>query len=196
MRPGVGGSVLTDDFSRESLWDTATSDQASAEIMDNQLNIAVQSGVFMLSLRRELTLNDFYAEVTARPNLCRGDDTYGMLVRASAVAYYRFSLSCNGTASAERDSLRTRSPLQKPLPSGDVPPGAPGEVRIGVWVVGKEMRLFLNGRYQFTVSDGNYSSGTVGVFVQSDNTTPAIVSFSDLSIQEVDYTAPTPTPKP
>lgn len=196
MRPGVSGTVLNDSFSRAELWDTATSDQASAEIFDNQLNIAVQSSVFMFSLRHDFSADNFYAEVTARPNLCRGEDSYGMLVRASAVAYYRFSLSCNGTASAERDSLRTRSPLQEPLPSGDVPPGAPGEVRIGVWASGREMRLFLNGRYQFSITDANYAAGTVGVFVQSNSDTPAVVSFSDLSIQGVDYAPPIPTPTP
>ncbi len=196
MRPGLGSTILTDNFTRKSLWDTATSDQGSAQINDGQINVAAQSKVYMFSLRHDLVLNDFYAEVTARPNLCRGDDTYGMLVRASAVSYYRFALTCNGLAGAERASVRTRQVLQAPIPSGDVPPGAPGEVRIGVWAVGSEMRLFLNGRYQFTVSDTNYASGTIGVFVNSAGENPALVSFSDLTVQEVSYTAPTSTPKP
>ncbi len=147
----------------------------------------------MLSLRNDLALNDHYVEITARPSLCRGEDSYGLLVRASASNYYRFALSCNGTARAERVSGGTRLLLQQPLPSGDVPPGAPGEVRIGVWAVGKEMRLFLNGRYQFTISDPSFPSGALGVFVRSVGETPAVVSFSDLQIQTVDYVLPTPT---
>src|SRR5688500_14207121 len=89
MRPGLGDIFLTDKLSNSSLWDTATSDEASAEIDDNRLNIAVQSGVYMVSLRQELVANNFYAEITARPGLCRGEDTYGFLVRGNAVAYYR-----------------------------------------------------------------------------------------------------------
>ena len=196
MRPGLGTTILTDEFSDPSLWDTATSDQASAEMDNNRLNLSAQSKVYMISLRHELTASDYYAEITARPNLCRGDDSYGLLVRANAVAYYRFSLSCNGNVFAERISGSKHELLQAPLPSGDVPRGAPGEVRIGVWAVGTEMRLFLNGRYQFSVSNSNYPSGTIGVFVNSAGETPVIVSFSRLALQEVDYSPATMTPMP
>ena len=121
MRPGLGTTTLTDEFSDPSLWDTATSDQASADIDNNRLNLSAQSKVYMISLRHELTASDYYAEITARPSLCRGDDSYGLLVRANAVSYYRFSLSCNGTVYAERISGSKREVLQTPLPSGDVP---------------------------------------------------------------------------
>ena len=196
MRPGLSTMLVTDDFSKKSLWDTVTSDQASANINNNRLNLSVQSYVYMVSLRHDLVVDDYYAEITARPGLCRGDDSYGILVRANAVAYYRFALSCNGTASAERISVGTRQLLQAPLLSGDVPPGAPGEVRIGIWAVGNEMRLFLNGRYQFSISDSNYASGTLGVFVNSAGDTAMIVSFSDLTVQRVNYSLPPKTPLP
>lgn len=196
MRPGIGSTILTDDFSDPSLWDIATSDQASADINNNRLILSVQSKVYMISLRQDLTADDYYAEVTARPNLCRGDDSYGLLVRANAVAYYRFSLTCNGEVFMERISVGKRELLQSPLPSGDAPRGAPGEVRIGMWAVGSELRLFLNGRYQFGVSNTAYPSGTIGVFVNSAGDNPVVVSFSRLTIQEVDYSFPTATPKP
>jgi hypothetical protein len=196
MRPGLGDVFLTDRLSRSSLWDTATSDEGSAKIDDNRLNLSAKGGIYMVSLRQELVVNDFYAEITARPGLCRGDDTYGFLVRANAVAYYRFGLSCNGMVSAERVSGAKRQVLQAPVLSGDAPPGAPGEVRIGVWAVGNEMRLFLNGRYQFSVSDANYASGTLGVFVNAAGPTAATVSFSDLSVQEVSYLPAMQTPEP
>ena len=86
MRPGIGATTLTDDFSDPSLWDTATSDQASAEMDNNRLNLSVESKVYMISRRRELTASDYYAEITARPGSCRGDDSYGLLIRANAVA--------------------------------------------------------------------------------------------------------------
>jgi hypothetical protein len=84
--------------------------------------------------------------------------------------------------------------LQQPLQSGDVPPGAPGLVRIGVWAVGRELRLFLNGRFQFSINDPSFPIGTLGVFVRSAGETPVVVSFSDLVIQEVNYILPTATP--
>jgi hypothetical protein len=196
MRPGLGGFFLTDDFSNPTLWDIAASDRASAEINDNQLTLAVQSKVYMTSLRHDLFVDDYYAEITARPSLCRGDDSYGVLIRANTGYYYRLALSCNGTVHADRLSNGTKLNLQKPLASGDVPPGAPGQVRIGVWAVGREMRLFLNGRYQFSLSDPSFPIGTIGVFVNSASDTAAVISFSDLVIQKVNYTLPTSTPFP
>jgi len=193
MRPGLGSNLLTDDFSDRFVWDIASSNEASADIKNNRITLSVQSQVYMLSLRNDLVLADYYAEITARPSLCRADDTYGLLVRASASNYYRFALACNGTVRAERVSGGARLVLQQPLPSGDVPPGAPGQVRIGVWTVGREMRLFLNGRYQFTISDPSFPSGSLGVFVRSAGETAAVVSFSDLAIQTVAYVLPTPT---
>ena len=37
MRPGLGSTLLTDDFSDSSIWDLAASDEASANIEDNRL---------------------------------------------------------------------------------------------------------------------------------------------------------------
>jgi hypothetical protein len=196
MRPGLGGVSLADDLSDPFAWDTAMSEEGSAGIADGRLTLAVRSGVYLISLRSDLILGDFYAEMTARPGLCRGQDAYGLLVRANAVAGYRFPLSCTGMVGAERVSVGKRQVLQEPIPSGDAPPGAPGEVRIGIWAAGDEMRLFLNDRFQFSIRDSSYPSGTVGAFVRSAGDTPVIVSFSDLTIRQVIYSPPIGTPEP
>lgn len=196
MSPDLGEITLTDAFTRASLWDTATSDEASAEVLNGQINLAASSDVFMYSLRRNLTAGNFYMEITATPSLCRGADTYGVLVRANAVAYYRFSLTCDGNVSAERNSGSKRLLLQSSVVSGDAPRGAPGQVRIGVWAGGTQMRLFLNDHFQFSINDANYDSGTVGVFVNSATKNPIIVSFSELTIYDVEYAPPTQVPGP
>ena len=196
MLTGLGVVIATDDFSRSSTWDTAASDQGSASISRDRLTLAVQPGVYLISLQRNIVAGDFYAEITARPSLCRGEDEYGFLVRANAATYYRFSLTCNGQTHAERISVKERHNLQDSVMSGDVPPGAPGEVRIGVWAAGPEMRLFLNGRYQFSISDHNLSSGTVGVFAHAAGDTPITVAFSDLEVRAVNYAPPIQTPNP
>ncbi|MFN3492348.1 MAG: hypothetical protein ACK40V_09035, partial [Anaerolineales bacterium] len=185
MRPNIGGILLEDDFSDETLWDIASSNQASSAISSNRLILSAQSQVLMMSLRRDLILSNFYAEMTAQPSLCKGEDNYGLLIRASAGTYYRFALACNGTVRAERITNGARLILQQPVQSGDVPPGAPGNVRMGVWAVGKEMRFFLNGRFQFSLIDPSFPSGTIGVFARSVEDTPVIVSFSDLVVREI-----------
>ena len=195
MSPGIGRLILDDDFSDDEVWDIARSEGGSASIHKHRLTLAVQPGYYLASMRRELPLSDFYAEITARPSLCRGDDNYGLVVRGVGSSFYRFVLACNGMIRAERISGGTRQPLQEPVPSGDAP-GAPGEVRMGIWAVGSEMRLFLNGRYQFTVVEPTFPSGALGVFVRSTGETPVTITFSDLAVYEVDYTLPTKTPIP
>jgi hypothetical protein len=181
----LGDIILEDDFSDETLWDIASSDQATSAINNNRLILSAQRGIYMLSLRREIILSDYYVEITAQPSLCKGEDNYGLLIRASSATYFRFVLACDGTVRAERYSSGNRLVIQKPEASGDVPRGAPGEVRIGVWAYGKEMRLFLNGRFQFSIIDPSFPSGTIGVFVRSVGETPVVVSFKDLVIREI-----------
>lgn len=195
MDPGIGAVTFTDNFSDPAGWDTASSSDGSAAVSRNRLSLAVQPGVYILSQRHDLVLGDFYAEITARTSLCRGGDSYGLIVRSAGRSYYRFALSCDGTARAERVNTRGLVPLHQPVPSSDVPPGAPGEVTIGVWAVGGELRLFLNGRYQFGFSDASYASGALGVFALSQAEAVS-VTFSDLKVYAVDYALPTKTPRP
>lgn len=197
MRPGLGDILLSDDFGLPELWSSAISNDARGTIAGNELTITIQPDIYYINLRQDLILNNFYAEITAHPYLCRGDDEYGFLVHANAVAYYRFALSCNGQTHAERISVNEKHILQEPVFSGDVPPGAPADVRIGVWALGNEMRLFLNGRFQFSITDQNYASGTIGVFAHAESEdTPVTVSFSDLTIQKLTLSPPTKTPRP
>ena len=195
MSPGIRGRILSDDFSDDSPWDTAKSDNASAAIGMNRLALAAQSGYYISSMRRELPLTDFYAEITAHPSLCRGDDNYGVIARGVGSSFYRFVLTCNGEVRAERISGGTRLPIYDSVPSGDVA-RPPSEVRIGLWAVGEEMRLFLNDRYQFSVRDPKFPIGAFGVFVRSSGEEPVSVTFSDLEVYDVNYALPTKTPWP
>ncbi len=196
MSPGIGLTILTDDFSNEVVWDIASSDQGSATIGRNRLSISAQPGVYLASFRRDVLLGDFYAEITARPSLCRGDDSYGIIIRSTGTSFYRFTLTCNSMVSAERYRSSVRLLMQEPTPSGDAPPGAPGEVRIGMWAVGNDMRLFLNGRFQFSISDPSSPFGLFGVFARGAGDTPVSVIFSDFIVYDVNYVPPTRTPMP
>jgi hypothetical protein len=155
------------------------------------LNVAPAS---LISLQNGLLLRDFYAEVTVSVNRCFGPDLYGMLFRAASAAYaYRFVLNCSGQARADRVRNSQVFPLQDWLPSGDAPPGAPGQVRLGIWAAGAEMRFFLNGRYQFSVIDPVFKNGTLGVFASASSPEGMNISFSNLTVNSVSYVSPTPT---
>jgi hypothetical protein len=69
--------------------------------------------------------------------------------------------------------------------SSVIPVGPSGTVRLGVWVVGREMRFFINDQFHFTVSDPMIPSGGIGVFARSAGETALTVNFSDLAVYEV-----------
>src|SRR5512144_900652 len=47
MSPGIGTLTLSDDFSEESVWDTATSNNGSATIGRHTLSLAVEPGYYL-----------------------------------------------------------------------------------------------------------------------------------------------------
>ncbi len=195
-RPGLGEVLFSDNFDQPELWNTAVSNTANAIIERNRLTLAVSKpGITILSLRKEPWLGDFYAEMSADLSLCRAKDQYGLLLRVlSNGDYYRYVINCSGQVRLERVRSGQPYPLQDWLLSGDAPPGAPAEVKIGVWAVGAEMRFFLNDRHQFTVRDPLFKQGTLGVFVKSEGASPLTVSFSELIVYAVSYASPTATP--
>lgn len=197
--PGLGQTIVTDDFSAGASWNTSVSDEGSVSVSRNRITIAVKAPeTYIFSLRDSPLLTDFYVEIDAHPALCRGGDSYGLLFRANSDESYRYALACDGTVRLKRLKLYNRPRvIQEAIPSGDAPLGSPGDVRLGVWVAGPVMRFFLNGRYQFTATDPNLEIGTLGVFAESAAENMAMtVTFSDLVVQSVDFIVPTITLTP
>lgn len=178
--PGLGETLYTDDFTDPANWSNGKDYISNARLI-----LAAEPDVYRMSLHQKLLVTDFYAEITANLNLCRGADEYGFLVRAVPSAYYRFGLNCNGEIKADRVTNGARTPLKLPYLTSAAPRGVPAEVQIAVWAVGREMRFFLNGRYQFSVSDPVMSGGSLGVYVRASADSPITVSFSDLVVRRV-----------
>ena len=198
---GRGAQSLSDDFSDPNVWQSAkTAGDGGNNIIVNRNRLTTAINIppaYIFSLRRDVILKDFYAEVTVSLNRCSVGDSYGMLFHAqSNQDTYRYTLGCNGQVRIERLKANTLVPIQNWLPSGDVPPAAPGEVTMGIWFAGVEMRFFLNGHYQFNVIDPVFRFGTLGLFASGTSPNGLNISFSDLKVDEVDYVSPTPTSTP
>lgn len=179
--PGLGEVIYSDDFTDPKNW----SDLGTDYIREGRLTLAASPGVYQMTLHQDLFVSDFYVEVTAHLSLCRGADEYGLLVRATSVSYYRFTLNCNSEIKADRITNSARTPLKLPYQTLDAPRGGPAEVTLSVWAVGREMRFFLNGHYQFSADDARIPSGSLGLFVRAAENSPITVSFTDLVVREV-----------
>lgn len=187
MRPDLGEMLLEDDFSSDARWSTSQTDQGSALIGANQLTISIPNEkVYLTSLRQEPVLTDFYIEITAGPTFCQGQDEYGLLLRyASPGDTYRVGLSCDGQVRLDRLYQGQASSPQPWLLSGALPMGAPSLSRLGVWVRGRELRVFVNDQFQFKVSDPQLTQGQVGVFARSTGDHLFTVNFSNLLIRQI-----------
>jgi hypothetical protein len=194
--PGIGPLIFSDSFSEAGPWSTSTSDQVNALVTRNRLLLSFSGqGPFqVMSLRSEPILKDFYAEATADVSLCGASDQYGFIFRAQpGMNYYRFAVNCNGQVRLERSHNGQVYPIQEWVSSGDATFGAPARLTLGIWVVGNEMRAFLNDSFQFSVRDPLFTSGTIGFFVAAAGKTSVTASFSDLLVYSVDYIPPLPT---
>lgn len=154
----------------------------------NELTIAIhEPHAYISSVRDQPLLSNFYAEISANPTLCRGEDEYGVLFRvASSSDFYRFSLSCDGQVRVDRVVGGTAASPQPWTFSGIVPPGAPSISKIGVWANGEEIRFFVNEVYQFSVNDPMLPSGSLGVFARSAGELAVTVNFSELMVRELE----------
>jgi hypothetical protein len=198
LHPGVGTQVFSDLFTKDSNWQVASDDSGSIAYGNNELTLAIrQPKVTMATLNRTLYMGDFYLEVTANPSLCRGMDAYGLLLRASTSAdTYRLLFSCSGQIRLERVKNSKLTVLQDWIYSGQVPPGSPAVLHIGVWALRNEMRIFVNDFYQFSFSDPIFPTGGLGFFARSAGDSALTVSFSNLEIYGLnpDEILPTETP--
>jgi hypothetical protein len=185
--PGIGDTILIDDFSEPDSWVLEKTSSGSAALGKNELSLVIsESGAYEYTVRAEPILTDFYAEITANPTLCRGLDEYGLLVRYnSPVDFYRLGLSCDGQIRLDRLVSGKASSPQPWMVSGSVPPGAPSFSRLAVWASGSEIRFFVNDQYQFSVNDPLLFKGSLGLFARSAGETDLTVSFSDLVVNEV-----------
>ena len=201
LLPGMGAQVYQDDFSKVERWSQAAINNNGENniILDrNRLTLAINlTPATLFSMNNDLTLTNFRADMMVSVNRCFGPDIYGLLFRAASGRFaYRFLLNCAGKVRVELAQEGRITPLQDWVPSGDAPAGAPGLVKMSIWVAGTEMRFFLNDRYQFTVFNPVFKNGGLGVFAGATSPDGANISFSNLTVYSVDYFSPTPTATP
>jgi hypothetical protein len=182
----AGSLILKDDFAHPANWSLASSENSSAAIANQHLTLALSKvRGYLFTTRKSPYLGDFYAEVTVEVNLCRGADEYGLLLRAeSATSYYRFVLTCNGSARVERLLRGVLGLLVPPIYNGAVTSGAPSISKIAVWAQDNLIDFYVNDQYLFTMKDTAFPGGSIGFFVRTRGEDPISVNFSQLELYQ------------
>ncbi len=184
LQADVGASLLTAPFASAAHWRSPTGYAGRFGVADGVLSLTVtrRRGV-MLALWREPLAADLYLTVQAEPQVCRGGDAYGVVVRATANGgrYYRFGLTCEGQAFVESVEGGLPIPQATPQPGG-VPAGAPVRSVLSVRAAGKRLYFAVNGAVLFAVDDPypRYGRDYIGLFARAAGEEGVIVAFRRL----------------
>jgi hypothetical protein len=194
----VGSLILSDNFEDTTAWQVSDKLSGSVEYSAKRLTLAVhQPQGIVFSFRPSPTLKNAYVEITTSISLCSGNDSYGLLFRASSIQdFYRLSVNCNGLIRLERVRNGVVNTLTDWTISSQLSAGAPLSIKLGAWMDGTTFRVFINNAFQFEAHDDAFSIGTLGVFARSAGNTSVTVNFSNLQVFELSTAATTPVATP
>lgn len=186
LKPRIGNLLFSDDFTSTTNWMLAQSNNSSVALGKNEITLAIsQSKTYLYTLRKDPQLDNFYLEITAAPNLCLGDDEYGILFRFTPnQEFYRLGLTCDGQLHLDRYIQNRAAMIYPKTYSGAVPPGAPSFSLIGLWVSANQISVFINQQYQFTLNDTAIPAGSLGLFARTGSHDAMTVNFSDLKVYQ------------
>lgn len=187
LRPQIGDLIFVDHFTDAENWSMAQNEPNSIALGKNELTIAIaQPKVYLYTLRTTPQLSNFYLELTLWPNLCKREDEYGVLFRVTPnLDFYRLALTCNGQLRLDRFFQgKAAVPYPKTF-SGAVPPGAPSSVPVAIYASQKEITVFVNGQFQFTLAENVIPTGAIGLFARSVSSSAVTINFTDLKVSEI-----------
>ena len=183
----LGEIIFKDDFETGEGWTVPESSRGEINIANGEINIIInEPGSFFIGTLEKPDLQDFYAEISASPILCSPRDEYGFLFRVNGRnQFYRFLLNCEGEVRLDSISGESGYILYPWTRSASVPIGAPSVSKLAVLAVDDQIRVYIDGAPQFTVSDRQLQVGSFGVYARSVGDTAVTISFSDFLVREV-----------
>ena len=132
-----------------------------------------------------LKFKDAYLEGEFSAENCSGDDQYGLVFRApdynSGFSYY-FHVTCDGRYDLRRWNGSGSSMLLG-MPSSNMINEGPGEInKLGVWIKGNVIRLYVNGiKVDELTDDGLTGEGHFGVFINAKQTSGLKIYLDEIS---------------
>lgn len=187
--PDLGEADWRDTFNSGSNWFLLDTNNTKFAIDDGRLEMKMinpgQGEEWGLS--NHPAIADFYLEATfTTGEACSGLDRYGVLVRApDPNSGYVFGFSCDGRYRLYKWDGESYRGLVEWTNSANILVGPEQTNRLGIWVEGRTLRLYANGRLLSEVTDGAYDEGRFGLFIGSTNTEDLIVFVEDIAYWEI-----------
>lgn len=196
LRPIDNPVILTDDFSEENGWETINTNSMVAVYGQNELSLALREAKgTVYSFNSNPIPDDYYLELGIEPNLCTGEDHYGLAFRTqSKQDFYRVMISCQGNIRLDlvRGSGAVR--LVETQQYAPIFSGPDASIKLNVWLVDNGVKIYINDVLQLEYYKLQWYAGGIGVFARSAGENALSVSFNDLNLREVNPLPPTPIP--
>jgi hypothetical protein len=184
------GSLLFSDATGTSVnWPASTDFNGSIIVAEGSVALTVNAIKGSLSVQRKnTTLTDYYFETVMTVGLCKNDDQMGVLFRAmGSQSYYRFMINCQGQIALQQVSGGAPTMINDWSPTNQTQPGLDTPVKIGIWVHGKTIRIYLNDQLQYVAQNSTFYNGDIGFFAKSGGDTTVSVVFSEINVYEIQY---------
>lgn len=117
-------------------------------------------------------LKDFYLEIKfTTTEKCVGLDRYGVIVRAPDPNQgYIYGFSCDGRYRLYKWDGKKYQALQEWKNSPNINAGPDQTNRLGIYLIGDNLKLYANGKLLSEYTDDTFSEGRFGVFVGAEET--------------------------
>jgi len=147
-------------------WFQYENDQVKSEVRDNKLVLtAKKTNSFDAWVMSYPQLDDAYLEVLfTTGEACAGKDRYGLLFRAPDNSKgYLFNVACDGSYQLRIWDGEKFTDLINWTIDTNIATGPEVNQRLGVWVEGDRLVLYVNGFKVGETQDSTFNAGTFGV---------------------------------
>jgi hypothetical protein len=185
--PGFTDLIFDDGGVVTEHWMSGSEANGTITVGQNSITLAVDGPKGALTtFRKDTLLYNFYFESVMTTSLCKNDDQMGVLFRVNgSMSYYRFSISCSGKISLQQVVGGAPTTLMDWVFTNQLQQGLNKSVKIGVWVNGKELKIYLNDQLQMEVTNNTFYSGGIGFFAKASGDSPVSVNFSGIKVYQV-----------
>lgn len=181
----LGPAEWTDSFANGANWTALNTGNVRWEVKEDALVMTALSagGNEEWGLATRPELEDFYLQATFRTgDACSGLDRYGFLFRApEANEGYVLGVSCDGRYRLYKWDGQNYNPLQEWTSDANILTGPEKTNKIGVWVKGDTIRIYINGIKAAEFTDSTYKKGDFGLLLGSANTNNLQVFVEEIS---------------
>ncbi|MGA2112698.1 MAG: hypothetical protein ABSG98_11220 [Anaerolineales bacterium] len=181
----LGTLLLKESFGGNSgNWGVANGASGAISLFEDSLVIGLrQPQTSLVSLYAQPVPSNLYLQAMVDTSLCdAAKNEFGFVFRASPLYQYRAAFTCDGELRFERYHGRELEGASGWQSTQSLLTGAPAQNQIGLRVSGARFSFYANNQMTFSYVDTLLTSGQVGLFAGTAQSSLLTVAFKDFEL--------------